>query len=366
MTAPRVSIVMSVFNGERFLAEAVDSILNQSFRDFEFIIIEDGSTDGSSQILDSYQNNDARVAVYRQKNRGLIASLNRGCALARGKYIARMDADDIAVRDRLQGQVDFMEDHPEVGVLGGATEWIDITGKSLLRCRFPITDREIKSALRRGDCPLAHPTVIMQKEVFASVAGYRTAMLHAEDYDLWLRIADRFQLANLDAVVLKYRVHPDQVSIRRCRQQALSNLAARIAASSRRNGNPEPFDSVEEITPKMLAGLGVTEAKQQTTVVRGCLSCMSSMCEAGEYSIALDELSKLLRCSDLKLVESPEMADLRLLAARLYWHQSRVARSILSAGHAVIARPIILGRPLKPLMRWLGLADAPGEKISRC
>jgi hypothetical protein len=363
---PLVSVVMSVFNGERFLREAVSSILEQNLREFELIIIDDGSTDGSGLILDSYQNSDVRVAVYHQENRGLIASLNRGCALARGKYIARMDADDITVRGRLQRQVEFMEDHPEVGVLGGAIEWIDTTGKSLLRCSFPTSDREIKSALRRGDCPLAHPTVLMQKEVFASVGGYRSAMVHAEDYDLWLRIADRFQLANLDAVVLKYRVHPNQVSVRRCGQQALSNLAARIAASSRRNGDPEPFDSAEEITPKMLAGLGVSEAKQQTLVVRGCLSCIRSMCDAGEYSVALDQLAEALRCSDMNLVESPEIADLRLLAARLYWHQRRIAMSILSVGQAVIARPKILGRPLKPLMRWLGLADAPSERISRC
>jgi len=94
-----------------------------------------------------------------------------------------MDADDIAVGDRLERQVAFMEAHPEVGVLGGAIEWIDTAGKSILTSHFPTKDRDIKAALRRGDCPLSHPTVIMQKEVFASVAGYRTSMAHAEDYD---------------------------------------------------------------------------------------------------------------------------------------------------------------------------------------
>jgi glycosyltransferase involved in cell wall biosynthesis len=360
-----VSVVMSVFNGERFLREAVSSILEQSLQQFEFIIIDDGSTDCSAQILDSFQNSDPRVAVYHQENRGLIASLNRGCALARGKYIARMDADDIAVRDRLQLQVDFMDKHREVGVLGGAIEWIDTAGKSLLKCQHPIKDRDIKQALNRGDCPFSHPTVLMQKEVLDSVTGYRMAMVHAEDYDLWLRIADRFQLANLDTVVLKYRVHPNQVSVRRCRQQAISNLAARIAASERRNGNPDPFDSAEDITSKVLIRFGVSEAKQQTAVVRGCISCISSMCEAGEYEIALNEISEVLRSSDLKLVDSPEMADLRLLAARLYWHQSKFAKSILCAGHAVIARPKILGRPLKSLMRRFGLAEPAGETITK-
>ena len=362
---PLVSVVMSVFNVERFLHEAVLSILDQSLPDFEFIIIDDGSTDGSGKILDASQNNDSRVVVYHQENKGLIFSLNRGCALARGKYIARMDADDVATKNRLRWQVDFMESHRDVGVLGGAIEWIDATGKSLLRCRLPITDRDIKSALYRGDCPFSHPTVLMRKEVLDSVAGYRKSMVHAEDYDLWLRIADRYQLANLEEVVLKYRVHSSQVSIRRCRQQALSNLAARIAATSRKNGKPDPFDSIVDITPELLSGFGVSEAKQQTTVVRGALSCIRSMCEAGEYATALTEMHEVLRSYDVRLVASPEMADLRLLAARVYWHEGKATKSILSAGHALLARPKIIGRPLKALMRRIGLADVPGEIITK-
>jgi GT2 family glycosyltransferase len=356
---------MSVFNARRFLEEAVNSILNQSFQDLEFVIIDDGSTDGSGQILDSYQNSDSRVAVYHQENSGLTASLNRGCALSRGKYIARMDADDVAVRDRLMRQVEFMDNHPGIGVVGGAVECIDGAGKSLFRYRLPLKDDEIKVALRRGDCPLAHPTVLLRREAFATVAGYRMAMVHAEDYDLWLRIADRFQLANLEMVVLKYRVHPNQVSIRKWRQQALSNLAARIAATSRRNGNPDPFESAREITPELLTGLGVSAAKLQTTVARGCLSFISSMCDAGEYKAAFDGISEISQCCELELVDAPELADLHLLTARLYWRQRRFVRSILSVGRALIARPKILGRPLKPLMRRLRLADAQGTLTSK-
>jgi glycosyltransferase involved in cell wall biosynthesis len=363
---PKVSVVMSVFNGERYLREAVSSILDQSFSDFEFIIINDGSTDTSGTMLDSYRSTDDRVVVYHQQNRGLTSSLNRGCTGANGKYIARMDADDIAVQDRLQRQVDFMENHPEVGVLGGAIEWINAAGKSLLRCRHPASDQAIKSALVRGDCPLSHPTVIMRKEAFSSVAGYRTAMVDAEDYDLWLRISDRYQLANLDAVVLKYRVHPNQVSVRKCRQQALSNLAARIAASSRRKGNADPFDSGEKVTSSVLTAFGISEAKLKTAAVRGCLSCISSMCQAGEYSTALDEIIAVSRGSELKDVESPERADLHLLTSELYWHQGKIVKSLISAGRAVITRPIILGRPLKPMMRRLGLAHALNETVTKC
>ena len=116
MVSPIVSVVMSVYNGERFLREAVGSILDQSFRKFEFIVINDGSTDFTGAMLDSYQEQDLRMHVYHQENRGLVESLNRGCALAQGKYIARMDADDISVINRLMWQVEFMEKHPEVTV----------------------------------------------------------------------------------------------------------------------------------------------------------------------------------------------------------------------------------------------------------
>jgi glycosyltransferase involved in cell wall biosynthesis len=362
---PLVSVVMSVFNCEPFLTESVSSVLDQSLTDLEMIIINDGSTDGSGRILDVFKNKDSRVTVYHQENRGLIASLNRGCALARGKYIARMDADDAAVKERLQVQIEFMENHPEVAVLGGAIEWMDTTGKPLLRCFHPFTDREIKAALNRGDCPFSHPTVVMRKKVLAAVKGYRATMVDAEDYDLWLRIADRWQLANLETVVLKYRVHPNQVSVRKCRQQALSNLAARIAASYRRKGQADPFDSGIDISATTLARFGVSESKQQTTVVRGSLSSIRSMCEAGEYAAANAEINEVLRTSDLRLIDGPEIADLRLLAARVQWHRKEVARSILSVGQAVLARPKILGRPIKPLLRKAGLVAAPGERIAR-
>jgi cellulose synthase/poly-beta-1,6-N-acetylglucosamine synthase-like glycosyltransferase len=351
-----VSVVMSVLNGERFLPEAVESILEQSFRDFEFIVINDGSTDGSGSMLDSYRRSDPRVRVYHQENRGLIESLNRGSGLAQGKYIARMDADDIAIRDRLMWQVDFMEQHPEVGVVGGAIEVINTKGKAVAIERNPTKDREIKLALLRGYCPLVHPTVLMRKEALVSVEGYRKVVVHAEDYDLWLRIADQYQLANLEAVVLKYRRHSCQVSVRRYRQQALSSLAARAAALSRRNGKPDPLDSVGEITPALLTGLGVSEATQQSTLGRSYVTCLRSMCDAGEYPEALTVIDTLRR-SDWKHFGSPVIADFHVAAARLYWRQRRFARSILSAGHALITRPIMLGRPLKPLLRRLRLVQ---------
>jgi glycosyltransferase involved in cell wall biosynthesis len=354
MTTPVVSVVMSVFNGERFLREAVESILDQSLREFEFIIIDDGSTDHSAPILESYQNYDVRVKVYHKEHGGLIESLNRGCWLAQGKYIARMDADDVASKDRLMTQVDFMVAHPEIGALGGAVEWIDTTGKSLGIHRYPAEDRQIKATLLQG-CALWHPTVLLRREVFVWAGGYRSVVVDAEDYDLWLRIADHFQLANLEAVVLKYRIHPYQVSMRKTAQQSLGILAAQVAASARRNGLPDPLNSVKEITRESLASLGVTIARQNNKIASYRRDWIRNMCTAGEYSAALKAALETLQ-SDLEYVERWQIADLYLVVAKLWWRQKRFTKSFLAIGHAVITWPDVAVRLLEALLRRLGRA----------
>ena len=352
MSSPNVSVVMSVYNGERFLREAVESILGQSLREFEFIAIDDGSTDASFSILDSYRARDTRLRVYHQENKGLVDALNRGCALARGNYIARMDADDIAMTNRLQRQMEVMESHPEVGVLGSAVQFIDPSGKPLLTGRNPATDREVRSALLQG-CPFWHPTVVMRKDCFISAGGYRKVVVDAEDNDLWLRMADRCQLTNLQEALLKYRLHPYQVTVRKFRQTALNSLAARAAAASRRNGNGDPLDSVPEITPAVLIELGVSEAAQRAAVAGRYLWSIRTMCDTGDYAGAFNLLNELLRSCEWEHADNRVIADVRVLAARIYWRQRKFGSSVLSAGRALIRRPMILGRPLKPVLRWL-------------
>ena len=356
MSKPIVSVVMSVHNGEPFLREAVDSILTQSFREFEFIVIDDGSTDGSAAILDSCLRRDSRMRVYHQTNRGLVESLNRGCALARGKYIARMDADDISVADRLMWQLHFMQRHPAVGVVGGFIQCIGAKGKPLKTSVRPAENHEVKSALAHT-CVLCHPTVLMRRDVFTSIGGYRKALADAEDYDLWLRVAERFQLANLPVVVLKYRIHPSQVTMRKCRQQALSSLAALAAVAARRSGKPDPLDSIAEITPAVLVELGVNESVQRATMARYSLGCIRKMYNAGEYSTARHLVEEALTSFDWKYAETWIISDIHLFMARLLWRQGRLGASMRSAGQAIMMRPRMVGRPLKPFLasfaRWL-------------
>jgi|SRR5579875_370067 len=349
MSTPLVSVLMSVFNGDVFLQESLESILNQSFRDFEFIVIDDGSTDGSWSLLDVYAQRDSRMRVYHQQNRGLVQSLNRGCELARGTYIARMDADDIALRDRLTWQVDFLRQHPEIAVLGGAVELIDRRGRSLGGYARPLSGLELKSALLTR-CALIHPTVMMRKDAFVFTKGYRQAVADAEDWDLWLRMSEWFGLANLDVAVLKYRLHPHQITAHKCRQQALSGLAACAAAARRRRGEPDPLESGQTVTPAGLTALGVSEAIQQAAISREYLRAIRNMYEAGEYASACATVTEALRSQCWRFAENWIVADMRLLTARLAWRDRKFAISLVRAAQAIITRPKIIGRPLKSIL----------------
>jgi Glycosyl transferase family 2 len=356
MNNPLVSVVMVVCNVDRFLTESIESILGQTFRDFEFIIVDFGSTDKSKWIALSYAAKDSRIKFHEIHHCSLAMARNAACSLAQGRYIAMMDADDVSLSARLTSEVEFMNKHPEVGLLGGLTQCINATGESLaIRIHdIPTEHHEIKSALA-ARCPFCQATVLIRKEAFDLVGGYREVFAQAEDYDLWLRISERFQCAGLQQVVLSYRVHPYQLSIHKQRQQTLCRLAAQASASLRRNGKPDPLNSVKEITPAVLADLGVPKTRMQSDLAADCRDWIRNMYEAGEYSVALEAALGMLQ-SDLQYVERWRIADLHLTAARIYWRQRRFLSSFLAAGRAMMTRPIVLGHPLKLLLRRVGLA----------
>ena len=213
MDCPKVSVVMAVRNAERFLAEAIQSILDQSFEDFEFIIVDYGSSDGSKTIVRDHAARDSRIKFHEIPDCVLPEARNAGCFRARGKYIAVMDGDDISLPHRLQKEVEYMESHPQVALLGGAVEWINSAGRTFRTHRHPTDHSEIEKELLTSSV-FWHPTMIMRMEAFVSVGGYRAVMVCAHDYDLAVRIAEKFECANLDEIVLKYRFHSSQLSDR--------------------------------------------------------------------------------------------------------------------------------------------------------
>jgi glycosyltransferase involved in cell wall biosynthesis len=355
MTDPTISVVMSVYNGKMFLRESINSILSQSFSDFEFIIIDDGSTDGSSELLDRYSHRDGRVRIIHQTNCGLSDALNRGASIAYGKYIARMDADDISMKDRLSRQVDVMEKHPEIGAIGGAIEIINSRDNILGVRRFPTGDHMIRTSLFNGTCALCHPAVMMRTEVFLRAGGYRRVVVDAEDYDLWLRIAEHSEFANLKAPVLKYRSHLGQVSVQKFKRQALSALAARAAAEARRRGEVDPLDHAVEIDSSVFEQLGQDYTSQCAAKVRGYRDCISSMTEAEEYGAALKLMEEFLNSPECAYAPRSVSGDLFLIRSLLYWHTRHFEKCLGSAVKALTYNPMMLARPIKRLFARYGL-----------
>ncbi len=214
--APRVSVVMAVYNGQQYLKEAIESILIQTFSDFEFIIIDDGSTDSSYEIVKAYR--DPRIRLIENgSNHGLAASLNTGFAAATGRYLARMDADDVSLPKRLSQQVAFMDVHPEVGVCGS---WVEVIGTDRhLVWEYP-TDSDTIHARLLFDSALAHPSVIFNRALLQNAQlSYDSRYRCAQDYELWTRAARRLPLANISEVLLIHRVHPNQVGQREVEMQ---------------------------------------------------------------------------------------------------------------------------------------------------
>jgi Glycosyl transferase family 2 len=339
--SPIVSVVMSVLNGQAFLAEAVESILAQTYHDFEFVIIDDGSRDRTAEILANYAAQDKRIRVHRHENKGRATSLNIGIGLAHGKYIARMDADDIALSNRLAEQIKFMEEHPGVGLLGGAFELISDNGSRLMKTvTFPVEDSDIRSALL-VDNPICHPTAVMRKAVAEAVGGYRKALLDAEDYDLWLRISERSHLGNLKTCVLQYRIHPEQVSIKGMRHQKECVLAARAAALLRSRGLPDPISQVEEVTTEFLRNIGVGESIIQGQVLGGYRYWINIL-EKNYPQAALEAINQVLALNDSWQLERSEVANMYLRAAAIHYRQGKLLATIAGITHAVVKQPAIV------------------------
>lgn len=253
MTLPVVSVVMPVYNSEKFLREATESILNQTFKDFEFIIIDDGSTDKSGEIIKSYKASDGRIRLIEHKqNKGLVESLNHGLSESRGQYIARMDADDISLPNRLKKQVTFLDSHSSIVVVGSWYQKIDDTGSHGAIVKN-FTDPTIIDFHKLFFNPVAHPSVMFRKKEIESVGGYRGSLQHVEDFDLWSRFSEPKLFANIPEILYKYRVHHKSISANNKRLQEKAMISI-ILNNIRRYGNYSQQDAEllrTSFSPKM-------------------------------------------------------------------------------------------------------------------
>lgn len=227
MGDPAISVVMPVYNGARFLDEAVSSILGQTCGDLELIVSDDGSTDRSLEIARGYASEDQRVVVLEPGHGGIAAAMNRGLTAARGAYLAPMDQDDVAMPDRLERLVAFLERRPEVTLVGGGMQLIDADGRMLGERRRATSSESVAEAMLTS-CAVIHPTSMMRTAAVQAVGGYRRAMPFAQDYDLWLRLMEHGHIDNIAEILLLKRIHKGSVT--QCHAQRAQQVIARSAA----------------------------------------------------------------------------------------------------------------------------------------
>jgi hypothetical protein len=292
---PSVSVVMAARNEAVFVAGALNSVLQQTLEAIEVIVVDDRSTDETPAILRGIAQRDSRVRIIDCASQGLAAALNCGAAAARAPFLARMDADDLAEPSGMNRQLSFLERHGSVGAVGGAIELIDALGHRIGRVRFPTRSRAIRKTLRIRNC-LAHSAVMMRTAAFRQAGGYRQAFFGCEDYDLWLRLAETHDLANLDDVVTRHRIHLSQFTTAALQSQALGAIAARLCERRRASGRPEPSLPESGFTREWVEEAGVEGPALAAALARHCLARVETL---GRSPLVSDEDLDLLLKSGL-------------------------------------------------------------------
>ncbi len=291
---PAISVAMSVYNGAPYLAEAIESILNQTFTDFEFLILNDGSKDTSAAIIDHYAAKDSRIRAIHRENRGLIVSLNQLLDEARAPIIARMDGDDIALPHRFERQYEFLAANPDHGVVSSWTVDIDGDGieYKIEGNDHPTSFEAFLDAIETGPL-LCHPSAMFRRDLVRSVGGYHAAFRHCEDYDLWLRMADITKLCSLPERLMKYRHTDGQVSSKHLVEQQIGVAASRFARRMRVDGKPDPTAELDRLPPMAdydrlfgVAGIG----KQARAMVAASILYSPIAMKGDGFEILLDHV----------------------------------------------------------------------------
>ncbi len=240
---PRISVILPSYNAERYIVEAIDSVLRQSFSNFELLVIDDGSSDRSAELVERFD--DDRVYLHRKEcNTGIIGTLNLGIELARGEFIARMDADDVSIGTRFAQQIAHMDNHPSVGVLGTNFTIIDDSGRLGRSVSMPVKNIDTFWSMP-FQSPVAHPTVMMRSSLVRQVGGYRESAKYAEDYDLWCRLSRVTKIENLDAPLLLLRKHSENVTSTNYRKHVDAATAIASEEVAQRLGRHLSIETVE-------------------------------------------------------------------------------------------------------------------------
>jgi len=247
---PKISVLMAVHNGLPYLQAAIESVLAQTYTDFEFLIADDASSDGSTSVVEGYALNDQRIQLVRlDENVGLVQALNLLLTMANGEFIARMDADDVCCESRLRHQVDVMINNRDLVLLGTAFEYIDGKGCTFAAGNPPTTNTALQDYLIGTGNPFCHPSVLMRTAMVKGLGGYRQVLnRYAQDYDLFLRLAEQGEIGNLKESLMKYRVHAGQITVQKMRPQLQAAFIYQELARQRRNSRAEDIDEAQQLT----------------------------------------------------------------------------------------------------------------------
>lgn len=242
-TKPFVSVIMSCFNGEMWLSEAIESILSQTFQNFEFILIDDGSSDSTLDLIRHYSNLDKRILVIAKPHTNLSDSLNIGLERASGKWVARLDQDDLSMPERLSEQVSYVLDHPDVVLLGSAFISTDGDDRIIKNHHYPTSHGRLTANLEHLKKFFPHSTAFFNLNLAKYLGGYRSLLNNANDHDLWLRLASHGNLACLSKPLVKCRFHPRQMSVVGGREpQLIEAVAGSLCHFIRKSGCQDPLE----------------------------------------------------------------------------------------------------------------------------
>lgn len=230
MQTPKISIIMAVYNGGEFLSDSILSILNQTYKDFEFIIINDGSTDNSLKIVEDLQKNDGRIKIINNaQNLGLTKSLNVGFFASKGEYIARLDAGDISLPERIEKQVEFLDENKNIGLVGAWMYIINTKGEVLREIKYPTGDKKLKKALINYN-PFVHSSIMIRREILPKMNIYDEDYKYTQDYKLYFDLYPYIEFANIPITLVKYRKSPNSITSRKNRSQMAFANKARMYA----------------------------------------------------------------------------------------------------------------------------------------
>jgi glycosyltransferase involved in cell wall biosynthesis len=320
MGSPEVTVLMSVYNGEPFLRASIESILNQSFKDFEFIIIDDGSTDNSCKIIESYK--DKRVRFYKNSyNIGLAASLNRGLKYAKADLIARQDADDISMPERLNKQVRFMHKNSNIVLIGSQGRDIDENGRNLGIIRKPVLNNSIKWFLI-FDNPFIHTSVMFRREnVLRCFNGYNETFICSQDYELWSKIATLFPVANMNTVLVEKRNAAGSVTLN------IASVSGREVCREVHDYNVKTLfsdfifsDKEKNLISGFRFGLAQNDLKDFLFLFKRILKQYCEICPAikKEVDFKVTVSLQFLRIADQAFFVDPLMAANCIISAAVY------------------------------------------------